>query len=690
MTADHITLDWQPAPLAPLGVHCDETGASFAVASEFASSIELCCFDDTGEERRYTMFGPQHGVFHGKLPSAKPGLRYGFRASGPQSRERGLRFDSANLLLDPHARAISGRVDYAAIYGPPAQRNHGLSSQLTRARTPFASHEFGKLHNDADVVLYESHVKSLTQLCDRIDAKQRGKISALAHPLIIEHLHSLGINALSLLPIQYPLDEPHLHALKLSNYWRYNTLGFFCLDPSLCESSDCEAQIDEFRTTAQRLRKAGIELILDIVFNHSAEGGAAGPILSFKGLDNRSWYLLPPEDFSEYLNYSGCGNTLNLAHPKVMQWAMDCMRYWLQQMGVSGFRFDLATVLGRDGAHFSARSNLLSAMLQDPIIGRARLITEPWDCGPNGYQVGHFPAGFYDWNDQFRDTLRRFWLRKGGTLAEFAKRFLGSSDRFQHSQRTPLASVNFVVAHDGFSLADVVSFDRKQNHANGENNRDGRDHELAHNFTGTPTTRNRVKQALQASVYLAQGTPMLLAGSEFAHSQQGNNNAYCQDNAISWLAWGQTPEHLQRLSKAAASVRARFALLRHADWFSDNVNELSKARVAWHRLEGSALTHEDWNSPSIQSAHQSVCASYFAKDEHAPSLLLAFNASDHDKRITPAFAADWNWLFDSTESVLPNFLARANQALRLNDSALVPAHGIAIFINPHLIKDFYV
>ncbi len=688
MSSSNNAFAWQPSPLAPLGVRCDDAGATFVVASEFATAIDLCCFDNQGKETRHRLFGPRHGLFHGRLLGAKPGLRYGFRASGPQSRERGLRFDASNLLLDPHGRAIAGDINYSAIYGPPANQPHGLYSQLTRARADFDYHEFGKLHNDAEVVLYECHVKGLTQLCTRVPPELRGKMKALAHPAVVDFIKSLGVTTLSLLPIQYPLDEPHLHALNLRNFWGYNTLGFFCLDPRFFATADRDAQIDEFRQTAQSLRTAGIELILDIVFNHSAEGGAAGPILSFKGLDNRSWYLLPPEDFSEYLNYSGCGNTLNLAHPKVMQWAMDCMRYWLQQMGVSGFRFDLATVLGRDGAHFSARSNLLSAMLQDPVISRARLIAEPWDCGPNGYQVGHFPAGFYDWNDQFRDAMRRFWLHKGGTLAEFAKRFLGSSDRFQHSQRTPLASINFVVAHDGFSLADAVSFDRKQNHANGEHNRDGRDHELAHNFTGSPSTRNRVKQALQASVYLAQGTPMLLAGSEFAHSQQGNNNAYCQDNPISWIAWEHTPEHMQRLSAAAAFVRARFSLLRHGEWFSDNVSELSKARVAWHRLDGSELTHEDWNSPS----QQSVCASYFANQDHAPSILLAFNASDHDKRIAPAFAAPWIWLFDSTASVLPDFLAESSlgKALRCSDSALVPAHGIAILINPHVIKDYYV
>ena len=576
----------------PLGALARDGGVNFAVASEHARAIELCLFDavDGSETRRLLLHGPFEGIFHGFLPGAVPGQVYGLRAQGPHAPSQGHRFNPHKLLLDPWAREIVGSFEWR-----PEHHGYVLGQSVetldTRDNAPWAlkarvapppSIAPGWLnaprHKAADLVLYEVHVKGFSQQHPGIPAELRGTYAALAHPVAIAHFKRLGVTTLSLLPVHYHLDEPMLPA-GLVNYWGYNTLGYFCPDPRLARRGDDPAAVnDEFRRMVATLHDHGLEVVLDVVFNHTPEGNEQGPTLSLRGLDQRSWYRVQGNGRLE--NLTACGNTVNVAHPQVTRFVLDSLRHWVQAMGVDGFRFDLAPVLGRgaDGG-FQREAAFFTALAQDPVLAQVHLIAEPWDAGPEGYRLGDFPGRWMEWNDKFRDAVRGFWLgaeaeRSGITRAEFAERFGGSADIYARAKRRPTSSVNFVAVHDGFTLADLVSYGRKHNHANGEGNRDGRDDELSANFgaegpTDDPEiidTRLRVRRAMMASLLLAQGTPMLCAGDEFGNSQGGNNNAWNQDNATGWLGWADADEGFAAFVAELTALRRSQPLLRPAQW----------------------------------------------------------------------------------------------------------------------------
>ena len=633
----------QPGRPWPMGAHWDGQGVNFAVFSEHAQRIELCVFDEAGqrEEARVTLPGRSGDVHHGYLPAGAPGLVYGLRAQGPWRPERGHRFNPNKLLLDPWAREIVGGFEWHdTLFG--ADREHPQSPDM-RDDAPVALkarvvHDRFDWQDDrhpltplADTVLYELHVRGFTRGHSGVPEALRGTYAGLASDAALAHLRGLGVTAVSLLPVQQSVSEERLARLGLSNYWGYNTVGFFCPEPRYAAATHAAGARDEFRHMVRRLHAAGIEVILDIVFNHTAEGDAIGPTLSWRGLDNASWYRLPPEDKAGYENLSGCGNTVDIRHPRVLQFVMDVLRYWVQEMHVDGFRFDLAPVLGRGSGGFERDGPFFKAVAQDPLLSRVKMIAEPWDLGLGGYQLGNFPRGWLEWNDRFRDTVRAFWLGGDCTRGELAQRLCASSDLFQPRRRAPGESVNFVTAHDGFTLADLVSFDLRHNEANGEDNRDGHAHNLSWNCgwegpTSDPAVtalRRRLQRALLATTLLAQGTPMLAAGSELGHSQGGNNNAYCQDNAISWLDWAHADPALAMFTAHVLELRRTLRPFGPA-WYSGLTDARGQVDLAWLRRTGAPLNTEDWGSRISR-----VLGALIAPARPgAPRLLLLINGGD--------------------------------------------------------------
>ena len=598
----------------PLGVHWDGQGVNIAVFSAHAQRVEFCVFDDSGqhEVRRIALPGHTQDIWHGYLPLAQPGLVYGLRAHGPWRPERGHRFNPHKLLLDPYAREIVGRFEWRAEhFGADAQHAADMdlrdnAAQALKARVvdertggPRASH----LHVPLDrTVLYELHVKGFTQQHPGVPEALRGSFAGLASDAAIAHFQRLGVTSLCLLPVHQHLDERRLAGLGLSNYWGYNTIGFFCPDAALASATGGHTPRAEFRAMVERLHAHGLEVLLDVVYNHTAESDEHGPTVSFRGLDNASYYRLPPEHKAGYENHTGCGNTLDLRQPRVLQLVLDSLRYWAGEMGVDGFRFDLAPVLGRGDHGFDPRAPFFTALAQDPLLSRLKMIAEPWDVGPGGYQLGNFPAGWLEWNDRFRDSMRAFWIEGSRSRGEFAQRLAASSDIFQPRHRAPAESVNYVVSHDGFTLADLVSYAQRHNEANGEHNRDGHGHNHSGNFgvegptddVAVRSARGRVARALLASTLLSQGTPMLAAGDELGRSQRGNNNAYCQDNPTSWLDWASAED--DRIAFTARLLSLRRQALPFANrWYDGLPDRLGLADVTWLRVDGSELHGDDWH-----------------------------------------------------------------------------------------------
>jgi len=620
-----LTDSLQPGRVTPLGSTPRDGGVNFAVFSEHATRVEVCVFDGDGQRelRRYALQGPSDGIWHGFLPGVGAGLVYGLRAHGPYQPAHGHRFNAHKLLLDPYAKEIVGHFGWRAEHhgytlghpdGPQGlagmdTRDNALHALKARVAAPLAgdSPRANAPHLPLDqLVIYEAHTKGFTRLMSGVPEALRGTYAGLAHPAAIKHLQQLGVNAIELLPVHYAIDEPHLADKGLRNYWGYNSLGFFCPDPRWAQATEPTAVREEFRAMVRALHAAGIEVILDVVYNHTPEGNEFGPTLSFRGLDNAAWYRLQGDDKSRNENLTGCGNTLHCAHPRVTQFVLDSLRYWVQEMGVDGFRFDLAPVLGRGERGFGTQAALFTAMRQDPVLAGVHLIAEPWDAAYDGYQLGHFPGAFLEWNDKFRDAARSYWLGTGVSRGEFARRFTASSDVFHHGQRSPLASVNFIACHDGFTLADLTSYSKKHNHANGEDNRDGRDNELCASFgvegpTDEPAiraTRERVRRALIATLAFAQGTPMWNAGDEIANSQGGNNNAYCQDNPTGWLDWAHADQALNDFVARCFRLRREHALLRHPRWLVGEAHKASDAQVSWLTPAGHAMQGHDWHSGS--------------------------------------------------------------------------------------------
>ena len=589
---DTLASSLAPGRRGPWGAHAVAGGVNLALWSDHAHAIDWCLFDASGTQElaRHRLHRDADGVFHGFLAGAGPGLVYGLRAHGPHAPREGHRFNPAKLLLDPWAREIVGAFEWrpehhgytlgASPFDTVDTRDNGATALKARVAPPRppARRERAPRHAPAARVLYEVHVKSFSMRHPGIPPALRGTYAALAHPAAIAHFQRLGVTTLSLLPVQYRLSEPLLPP-GLVNHWGYNTLGFFCPDPRFAQQpADPTAVADEFRAMVAALHEAGLEVVLDVVYNHTPEGNHFGPTLGFRGLDQASWYRVAAD--GTLVDYTHCGNTVNVAHPRVAAFVVESLAFWVREMGVDGFRFDLAPVLGRgaDGA-FERDGAFFRALQAEPALEGAMLIAEPWDGGPRGYRVGGFPAPWQEWNDRFRDAARGFWLGKPGphgpiTRREMAARLAGSPELYAGDGRPPTSGVNFIAVHDGFTLADLVAFSRKHNHANGEDNRDGRDDELCANFgaegpTDDPAvqaTRAAVQRALLATLLLAQGTPLLLAGDEFGHSQQGNNNAWNQDNALGWLDWPHADDAITAFVARLLALRREGALGVPASW----------------------------------------------------------------------------------------------------------------------------
>lgn len=589
-----------PGLAAPLGAYYDGNGINFTLFSAHATQVELCLFDAQYRERRLPLPARSGDIWHGYLPGGELGQRYGFRVHGPFEPHLGLRFNANKLLLDPAARAVEGPVaDHVHLHGGYDQPDQQDSAPLMpKCVVIDESYDWQDDRPPATpwgkTVIYEAHVRGLTLTHPEIPAVLRGSFAALGHPAMIAYFKRLGITALELLPVQQHTTEPRLQRLGLINYWGYNVLAPFAPDNRYSSLSTGTTPLREFRDAVKALHQAGIEVILDVVFNHSAELDVDGPTLSLRGIDNPSYYWLTPD--GGYDNLTGCGNTLRLDQPAGVAWVMDCLRFWVRECHVDGFRFDLGTVLGRTPA-FDRDAPLFQAMLADDTLGRCKLIAEPWDIGPGGYQVGAFPGRFAEWNDHFRDDIRRFWLRGDLSLGQFAQRFAASSEVFNQRGRAPYVSINMLTAHDGFTLQDVVSFKEKHNQPNGEGNRDGSDQNFScnHGVEGliadeTVLQRRQASQrALLATLLLAQGTPMLLAGDEHGNSQQGNNNAYCQDNATTWLDWANADESLTAYTAALIRLRQQIPALQADRWWQEG-----DGSVQWLNAQGQPLSAQQW------------------------------------------------------------------------------------------------
>ncbi len=629
----------------PMGASVGEGGVNFAVFSAHATQVELCLFDSEGEVEmaRVPLPGRSGDVFHGFLPGAAAGLVYGLRAQGSWRPDRGHRFNPYKLLLDPWAREIVAPAGGFSWKGPHCGHDHEHPGHMDtrdnarwahKARVVQDSFDWEGDHHPrtplAASVLYEVHVRSFTKLLPGVPEALRGTYAGMAHDAAIGHLRRLGVTAVSLLPVHQLLSEARLVEHGLVNHWGYNTLGFFCPEPRYAATS---ATRDEFKRLVQRLHAAGIEVILDVVYNHTCEGDERGATLSWRGLDNASWYRLPPGAKDHYDNYSGCGNTVDIRHPRVLQMVLDSLRHWVQEFHVDGFRFDLGPVLGRGDHGFERDGPFFKTVLQDPALQGTKMIAEPWDIGPGGYQVGNFPRGWAEWNDHFRDTARAFWLGGDCTRGEMALRLAGSSDLFQARQRPPCEGINYIVSHDGFTLADLVSYDLKHNQANLEDNRDGHGHNLSWNcgWEG-PTTdpvvlslRTRLQRALLATLLLAQGTPMLAAGDELGHSQGGNNNPYCQDNAITWIDWARADAALADYTATLVSLRKRLMPL-GPRWYTGVADARGLADLAWLRRVGEPLTPEHWDNRMSR-----VMGAFIgAPGGSSEPLLLLINGRDMD------------------------------------------------------------
>lgn len=602
----------------PLGATWTGLGVNFALYSANATKVELCLFDENGEAELERIPLPEYTneIFHGFVPDLRPGSFYAYRVHGPYEPEAGHRFNPNKLVLDPYAKSVVGEMTWdPALFGYTIGHADADLSFDERDSAPFMprcrvidpAFTWGQDRPPAipweRTVIYEAHVKGLTKLHPELPEETRGTFRGLASPPLLRHFKRLGVTTIEILPIHRFADDSYLVEKGLTNYWGYNTLGFFA--PARRYAQFAETAYAEFKEMVARLHESGFELVLDVVYNHTAEGNELGPTLSFKGIDNASYYRLLPDQPRYYINDTGTGNTLNLSQPSAIRLVMDSLRYWVTEMHVDGFRFDLGTILAREPHGFDEQSGFLKAVQQDPVLSAVKLIAEPWDCGPGGYQVGGFPPGWAEWNDKFRDTVRGFWKGDDGQMADFASRITGSADLFDRRGRKPWASVNFITAHDGFTLADLVSYNVRHNEANGEENRDGHSNNLSWNCGAEGPTddaevlalRDRQMRNMLATLFLAKGTPMLLAGDEMGRTQQGNNNAYCQDNEISWLNWemGQRGAALTRFSARLAGLRRRFPLLTRGRFLNGQWDEtLGLKDVTWLAPDATEMSEDQW------------------------------------------------------------------------------------------------
>ena len=625
-SAGPITAIWL-GRASPLGATWDGQGVNFALYSQHAERVELCLFDDTARHELQRIALPERSdhVWHGYLPQARPGQAYGYRVHGPYQPEAGHRFNANKLVIDPYARDLVGQARWGdALYGYRiGDRRADLSfdrrdsaALMPKCRVLETAFTWGDDRPPSlawqDTVIYELHVRGFTMSHPDVPPRLRGTYAGLACPVVIDHLKRLGVTTVELLPVHSYLNDHRLAQLGLHNYWGYNTLGFFAPEPRYAARHGASNAPAEFKAMVRTLHAAGIGVILDVVYNHTCEGNALGPTMALRGIDNAAYYVLDAQDRRHYEDMTGCGNTVNVAHPRVLQLVLDSLRYWVQDMHVDGFRFDLAPALARQGGHFAKDGAFFAAIAQDPVLSQVKLIAEPWDLGPGGYQVGNFPAGWSEWNDRYRDGVRGFWKGDAGLAGDLAHRLAGSQELFGWSDKKPHASINFVTAHDGFTLADLVAYNDKHNEANGEHNRDGSSHNLSWNCgiegvtddVAIASLRRRQQRNLLATLLLSQGVPMLLAGDEYAHTQQGNNNAYCQDNPIGWIDWQRTPqrEAMLAFTQRLIALRRAHPSFRRLAFFKGEALRTDQGRdVTWLRADGAEMAAADWDDVHMRT-----------------------------------------------------------------------------------------
>ena len=693
MKSDALITDLWPGHPYPRGATWDGEGVNFALFSQHAERVELCLFDDTGrhERQRLEVRERTDHVWHCYLPQARPGQAYGYRVHGPYKPEEGHRFNPHKLLLDPYARDVVGALRWGdALYGYTiGHRREDLSfdrrdsaALMPKGRVLESAFTWGDDRRPyvpwKDMIIYELHVRGFTMRHPDVPTAMRGTYAGLGSAPVVDYLQRLGVTTVELLPVHSFINDRHLAERHLQNYWGYNTLGFFAPEPRYSASR----KVKEFKTMVRSLHSAGIEVILDVVYNHSCEGNQLGPTLSLRGIDNASYYIVNSEQRRYYDDFTGCGNTLNLQHPRALQLVMDSLRYWVEEMHVDGFRFDLASALAREGGRVEHLSGFFDAIRQDPTLNRVKLIAEPWDLGHGGYQVGNFPAGWAEWNDRYRDAMRGYWKGDSGLIGEVARRLTGSSDLYAWSGKRPHASINFITAHDGFTLNDLVSYNDKHNEANGEGNRDGNSNNVSWNCgVEGPTTdpevrrlRERQKRNFFATLLLAQGVPMLLSGDEMGQTQGGNNNAYCQDNEVAWLDWTPTDERtaLREFVQRLIALRRRHPTFRRRSFFEGReTGDAAAAKdLLWLRPDGQEMGDDDWNDPQARclgmlvSGHGIPDAGPRGEVVRDDDFLLLLNAHHDDLPfvVPESDAAPWRRILDSAEPAVSSADADAEPA----------------------------
>ncbi len=668
-----------PGSSYPLGATFDGTGTNFALFSEAATRVELCLFDEEGVETRIELIDVDAYVWHCYLPQVQFGQRYGYRVHGRPDAGAGSRCNPSKVLLDPYAKAGTGAFDWdESLFGYRFDDNDVVNDDDSAGHVmlgvvvnPFFDWAGDRPPRTPykDSVIYEAHVKGMTQLHPDVPEELRGTYAGLTHPSVIEHLQHIGVTAVELMPVHQFVQDSTLLDKGLRNYWGYNTIGFFAPHNEYSSSGDLGEQVQEFKGMVRSLHEAGIEVILDVVYNHTAEGNHLGPTLSFRGIDNEAYYRLTDDDPRFYMDYTGTGNSLNMRHPHSLQLIMDSLRYWVTEMHVDGFRFDLASTLAREFYDVDKLSTFFEVVQQDPVISQVKLIAEPWDIGPGGYQVGNFPPQWTEWNGKYRDTVREFWRGEPATLGEFASRFTGSPDLYEHDGRRPVASINFVTAHDGFTMADLVAYNEKHNDANGEDNNDGESHNRSFNCgvegptddAGVLTLRAQQQRNFLATLLLSQGVPMIVHGDELGRTQQGNNNTYAQDSEISWIDWERADGPLVEFVATLTRLRREHPTFRRARFFDGRPVHRSEGDevpdIVWFTPDGNAMEPEDWDSGFGRSIGVYIDGDGIRErdDRGRPvvdrHMLVWFNA--HDETVTfrvptEEHAAAWDLIVDTT------------------------------------------
>ncbi|CAA9255300.1 MAG: GH13_11 / GH13 / GH13_13 / GH13_10 / CBM 48 / GH13_37 / GH13_14 / GH13_36 [uncultured Acidimicrobiales bacterium] len=661
---------WPGRP-SPLGATFDGIGTNVAVFSEVAQQVEVCLFDDDGTEARVPLSETTGHVWHGYLPDVGPGTRYGFRVHGPHGGPH--RCNPAKLLIDPYARALEGEVQWGqAVFSYPFGHPDRIDTTDSASSMPksVVSNPYFDWEGDVlprtpwnDTVIYEVHVKGATMRHPDIEPELRGTYTGLADPAFVEHITKLGVTAVELLPVHAFVHDAHLVEKGLRNYWGYNTIGFFAPHAEYAHRHDRGEQLQEFKAMVKELHRAGLEVILDVVYNHTAEGNHLGPTLSMKGIDNAAYYRLMHDEQRFYMDYTGTGNSLNMRHPHTLQLVMDSLRYWVNECHVDGFRFDLASTLARGLHEVDRLSAFFDLIQQDPVVNQVKLIAEPWDIGEGGYQVGNFPPVWVEWNGRYRDSIRDLWRGASHTIDDFGYRFTGSSDLYERSGRRPFASVNFITAHDGFTLNDLVSYDEKHNEANGEANRDGSDDNRSWNCgvegpTDDPDVvalRARQRRNLLSTLLLSQGVPMLVAGDEMGRTQGGNNNAYCQDNVVSWLDWTAVDYHLLMFARSLVALRTQHRTFCRRKFFDGRPihgNEVSD--LLWFRPDGEEMGDEEWARGHVRSLAVYLNGEHFDTDGRGQPLedddfLVLVNASETNVtfRVPECLGGTWDVVLDT-------------------------------------------